>query len=186
MKKAIALLSIIFLLAGMIQAQERTTMSIKDLNSDIEKYIKKNYEGYKIAEAYHYPLVYVMTIQKGDLTEKLVFDPEGKFQFKATDADKAKFSLQTRSTLSLKEVKSDITKYIKKNFEGYKHTEAFMYDEVFTTKVTKGAESVTLLFDKEGKFVKQVVAAIPAEQPKKTDSVSVKKEEPKKADTTKK
>jgi hypothetical protein len=186
MKKAVTLFAMFFLLTGMIRAQERMTMSVKDLNSDIEKYIKKNFEGYKIAEAYHYPLVYVMTVQKGDLTEKLVFDNEGKFQFKATEADKAKVSLQTRSTLSLKEVNSDITKYIKKNFEGYKHTEAFMYDEVYTTKITKGAESETLLFDKEGKFVKKVVASVPAGQPNKADSVPVKKEEPVKADTTKK
>lgn len=186
MKKAVVLSIMIFLLTGMIQAQEKTTMSVKDLNSGIEKYIKKNYEGYKILEAYHYPLVYVMTIQKGDLTEKLVFNSDAKFQFKATEADKAKVSLQTRSTLSLKEVNNDITKYIKKNFEGYKHTEAFMYDEVFTTKITKGAESETLLFDKEGNFIKTVVAPVAAVKPEKADTVPEKTEEVKKADTTKK
>jgi DNA replication protein DnaD len=175
MKKAVALYSLVFLFSWMIQAQDKTTMSVKDLNSGIEKYIKKNFEDYKIVEAYHYPLVYLMTIKKGDQTEKLVFDLDGKFQFKATEADKAKVELQTRSTLSLKEVKSDITKYIKKNFDGYNLTEAFMFDEVYTTKITKGAESETLLFDKEGKFVKKVVAPAPAEQPKKPDSVPIKK-----------
>jgi TusA-related sulfurtransferase len=203
MKKSFTMIIIAFLLSGMIQAQEKTTLSVKDLNSDIEKYVKKNYKDYKIVEAFNYSLVYVMTIKKADATEKLIFDRDGKFLNKATEADKAKVALQTRSTLSLKEVKSDITKYIKKNFEGYNLTEAFMYDEVYTTKITKGAESETLLFDKEGKFVMKVVPPKPVEQPKKADSVAakpaeqpkkadtaaatqVKKEEPKKADTTKK
>jgi TusA-related sulfurtransferase len=203
MKKSFTMIIIAFLLSGMIQAQEKTTLSVKDLNSDIEKYVKKNYKDYKIVEAFNYSLVYVMTIKKADATEKLIFDRDGKFLNKATEADKAKVALQTRSTLSLKEVKSDITKYIKKNFEGYNLTEAFMYDEVYTTKITKAAESETLLFDKEGKFVMKVVPPKPVEQPKKADSVAakpaeqpkkadtaaatqVKKEEPKKADTTKK
>ena len=186
MKKLFTLSIIAFLLSGMIQAQEKTTLGVKDLNSDIQKYIKKNFKDYKVVEAFHYSLVYVMTVQKGDVTEKLIFDRDGKFVNKATEADKAKVALQTRSTLSLKEVNSNITKYIKKNFEGYKHTEAFMYDEVVTTKITKGSDTETLLFDKEGKFVKKVVAPAPAEPAKKADSVPAKKEEPKKADTTKK
>ena len=183
-------------------AQEKTTLSTKDLNSGVEKYVKKNFKDYKIVEAFSYPLVYVMTIKKGDLTEKLIFDSDGKFINKATEADKAKVALQTRSTLSLKEVKSDITKYIKRNFADYQHTEAFMYDEVVTAKIVKGAETETLVFDKEGKFMTKVVApkpAVPAkadsvpakvaEQPKKADTAAatqVKKEEPKAADTTKK
>ncbi|MEI7983437.1 MAG: hypothetical protein WCI71_17435 [Bacteroidota bacterium] len=188
MKKTFTLVFIAVLLSGMIQAQEKTTMSVKDLNSDIEKYVKKNYKDYKIMEAYHYSFVYVMTIKKGDATDKLIFDRDGKFVNKATEADKAKVALQTRSTLSLKEVKSDITKYIKKNFEGFNLTEAFMYDEVYTTKVLKGAEAETLLFDKEGRFIKKVVATapLPAVVPKKADSVPAKKEEPKPADTAKK
>lgn len=186
MKKAITLSLFLLLFAGMIQAQEKTTLSAKDLNSDIEKYIKKNFKDYKIVEAFLYSPVYVMTIQKGELTEKLVFDRDGKFQFKATEADKAKVALQTRTTLSLKEVNSDITKYIKKNFEGYKPTEAFFYDEVFTIKIMKGAETETLLFDKEGKFIKKIAPVSPAAQPAKSDTVPVKKEESKKADTIKK
>jgi hypothetical protein len=81
----------------------------------------------------------------------------------------------------LKEVKSDITKYIKKNFADYQFTEAFMYDEVVTTKIVKGAETEKLVFDKEGKFVMKVEPVKPAEQPKKADSVPAKP-----ADTTKK
>jgi hypothetical protein len=202
MKKLFTLFTIAFLLSGMIIAQEKTTLSIKDLNSGVEKYVKKNFKDYKIVEAFDYPLVYVMTIKKGELTEKLIFDSDGKFISKATEADKAKVALQTRSTMSLKDVKSDITKYIKKNFADYQHTEAFMYDEVVTAKIVKGADAETLVFDKEGKFVMKVAPAKPVEQPKKADSVpakpaetkkadtaaatQVKKEEPKPADTTKK
>jgi hypothetical protein len=202
MKKTFTLFVIIFLLSGVILAQEKTTLSTKDLNTGVEKYVKKNFKDYKIVEAFSYPLVYVMTIKKGDLTEKLIFDSDGKFIKKATEADKAKVALQTRSTLSLKDVKSDITKYIKRNFADYQHSEAFMYDEVVTAKIIKGAESETLVFDKEGKFLTKVVAPKPAEpakadsvpakvaeQPKKADTAAatqVKKEEPKAADTTKK
>lgn len=186
MKKLLTLFLVTFLFNGMIQAQEKTTLNVKDLNSGIEKYIKKNYEGYKAVEAYKYDPVLVMTIKKGEATEKLVFDIKGKFQFKATEADRAKVALQTRTTMSLKDVESDITKYIKKNFEGYKLTEAYIFEEVYTTKIVKGDATETLLFDKEGEFVKKVTAPVPAAPPKKADSVPAKKEDPKKADTTKK
>jgi len=186
MKKASTLIILSILFCGLIQAQEKTTLSVKDLNSDIEKYVKKNYKDYKILEAYHYSLVYVMTVTKGDVTEKLIFDRDGKFVNKATEADKAKVALQTRTTLSLKEVKSDITKYIKKNFEGYKHTEAFMYEEVYSTKIAKGPDTETLIFDKDGKFLKKMAPAAASVPAAKSDSVPVKKEEPKTADTAKK
>ena len=146
-------------------------MNVKDLNSGIEKYIKKNYEGYKAVEAYKYDPALVMTIVKGDVTEKLVFDVKGKFQFKATEADKAKVANQTRSTMSLKDVDRGITKYIKKNFEDYKLTEAFMYEEVYSTKIVKGDATETLIFDKDGKFVKKVAPTAASAQPKKADSV---------------
>jgi hypothetical protein len=186
MKKVFTLFIIAFLFSGMIQAQEKTTMSVKDLNSDISKYIKKNYKDYKTMEAFKYELVYVMTIRKGDATDKLVFNREGKFQYKATEADKAKVSFQTRSTMSLKDVESDITKYIKKNYEGYKLTEAFRYDEVYVTKIIKGDDAESLIFDKEGKFEKKVAAPQAAEETKKADSVPPKAGETKNADTTKK
>lgn len=180
------LIVISFLFSGMIQAQEKTTMNVKDLNSDISKYIKKNYKDYKAVEAFKYELVFVMTVKKGDATDKLVFNHEGKFLYKATEADKAKVSFQTRSTMSLKDVESDITKYIKKNYEGYKLTEAFRYDEVYVTKIIKGADAESLVFDKEGKFEKKVAAPAPTVQPKKADSIPPKAGETKKADTTKK
>ncbi len=186
MKKIFTLLFVTFLFARMIQAQERTTLNVKDLHSGIEKYIKKNYEGYKAVEAYKYDPVLVMTIKKGEATEKLVFDIKGKFQFKATEADRAKVAQQTRTTMSLKDVDSGITKYIKKNYEDYKLTEAFMFEEVYSTKVIKGDATETLVFDKEGKFVKKLTPPVPAAQPKKADSVPVKNDDPKKADTAKK
>ena len=40
------------------------------------------------------------------------------------------------------------------------------------------------MYDKEGKFLKKVVAPVPAGQPKKADSVPVKKEEPRIVNTT--
>ena len=186
MKKAVVLIIITILFSGISKAQEKTTMNVKDLDSGIEKYIKKNFEGYKITEAFNYAVVFEMKIQKGNETDKLVFDRKGNFLYKKTEADNAKVKLQTRSTMALKDVESDITKYIKKNFEGYKLTEAFMYDEVYVTKIVKGADSEMLVFDKDGKFEMKVAATKPTQQPKKADSVPVKKEEPKKADTTKK
>ena len=82
MKKAIFLFVITFLFSGIIQAQEKTTMNVKDLNSDISKYIKKNYEGYKTVEAFKYEVTYEMKIQKGADLERLVFNKEGKFLYK--------------------------------------------------------------------------------------------------------
>ena len=184
MKKVVTLFIITFLLSGMMLAQQKTTLSLKDLNSSIEKYIKNNYEGYKAIEAFKYEVIYEMKTQKGDATEWLLFDKEGKFMKKETEADKGKMTGQIRMTMALKDVSSDITKYIKKS--EYKLTESYMYDEAYEVKIMKGNDAQTLLFDKEGKFVMKVEAPKPAEQPKKADSVPAKKEEPKKADTTKK
>jgi hypothetical protein len=189
MKRIFTLIIIALLFSGVTRAQERTSLSVKDLNSSIEKYIKKNFKDYKIMEAYKYDVTFEIKIQKADAKDDLVFDSKAKFLYKKAEADKLKVSLQTRSTMSLKDVDSDIQKYIKKNFDGYKITEAFKYDEVYTTKIKKGAETETLLFDKDGNFEMKVAAAKPAEPVKKADSVPAKeekKEEPKKADTTKK
>jgi hypothetical protein len=185
MKKAIILFIVIILSYGMTRAQDKITLNVKDIYPGITKYIKKNYEGYKAVEAYKYYPAYVMTIRKGDATEKLVFNTDGKFLYKATEADKSKVSLQTRYTLSLNEVVSGIKKYIKNNFEGYILTEAFRYDEVYTTMIVKGAESETLLFDKEGKFVMKTPAPLPGGQTKKTESVPANQKDPKMADTAK-
>jgi hypothetical protein len=186
MKKAVILFIFTILSYGITQAQDKITLNVKDLNPGITKYIKKNYEGYKPVEAYQYDPAFVMIIRKGDVREQLVFDRTGKFLYKATEADKATISFQTRSTLSLNEVDIGITKYIKKNFDGYKLTEAFKYDEVYTTKIFKGADSETLLFDKDGKFVMETPSPLPAGQTRKNDSIPAKKEEPITADTTKK
>jgi len=184
MKKAITLLSMIFLLSGMIQAQVKTTISVKDLNSGIEKYIKKNFDGYKAIEAFKYEAVYEMKTQKGDAIEWLLFDQKGKFLKKETGSMKDKMSSQIRTTLATKDVSNDITRYIKKT--EYKLTEAYMYDEATEVKVMKGNDAQSLLFNKDGKFIMKLVAPKPAETTKKADSVPAKKEEPKKADTTKK
>jgi len=184
MKKVITLFALSYLFLGMIQAQEKITLSLKDLNSGVEKYIKKNFEGYKAVEAFRHSAFYEMKTQKGDAVEWLLFDQKGKFLKKETEADKAKKPLQIRTTMALKDVENDITKYVKKS--EYKLTEAYVYEEAYEVKIMKGNDNQTLLFDKDGKFQMKVVAAAPAAQPKKADTVPAKKEEPKKADTTKK
>jgi hypothetical protein len=174
MKNALALISMIFLLSITAKAQEKTTMNVNDLNSSIEKYIKKNYEGYKITEAFKYALVYKMNVKKADTTVALVFNEKGAFLYKKTEADKSKVSLQTRTTIALEDVESNIPKYIKKNYAGYKLTEAYRYDEVYTTKIVKGADHQTLVFDKDGKFIKKETAGMPDQHTAhemKTDSI---------------
>jgi hypothetical protein len=85
--------------------------------------------------------VYEIIIKKENSAEDLVFDADGKFMHKKSAADKQNFALQTRTTISLKDVESDINSYLKKNFDGYKITEAYKYDEVYTATIIKGAES---------------------------------------------
>jgi len=187
MKATFTLFILAFLLHSMSFAQEKSTMNIKDLNSSIEKYIKKNYKDFKTVEAIHYSVCFEMKIGKGDAHETLLFDIKGKFLKKLSGPEQFD---QTRTTMAVKDVDNDITKYVKKNFPDYKITEAYKYDEAYTAKVTKGDVSETLLFDKDGKFEKKLTQpAAVKEQPKKTDSLppaKAKKEEPKKADTTKK
>ena len=101
MKKASKLFMITFWLSGMIFAQEKNTLNVKDLDSGIEKYVKKNFDGDKIVEAYKFDVVFEMKIQKGSETEKLVFDRKGNFLYKMTEEDKSKVTLQTRSTMAL-------------------------------------------------------------------------------------
>jgi hypothetical protein len=190
MKKAIALSIITFLSTGIINAQDKTSMNIKDLNSNIEKYVKKTYPDYKITEAFKYDLVYGMKIQKGDTMAVLIFDRNEKFKAKATEADKQKYALQTRTTMSLDDVPGDITKYIKKNSPGYKLTEAYSYEEVYSVKIMKAEANEMLLFDKDGKFVKKTGTAkpaAPAAPEVKTDSVPAMQEkaEPAKTDSVK-
>jgi hypothetical protein len=187
MKKVFTLFIMAFLFSGFLQAQEKSTLSIKDLNSDITKYIKKNYEGYKPVEAFKHEVVYEMKTQKGDAVEWLLFDKKGKFVRKESASDVSKMPAQIRVTMAPKDVNSDITKYIKKS--EYKLAEAYMYDEAYEVKIVKANDNETLLFDKDNKFMMKMVAQKPAEPSKKADSVPakpVKPEEPKIPDTTKK
>ena len=188
MKKAILLCMIIFLAAGAINAQEKITMAVNDLNSNIEKYIKKTYPEHKATEAFKYAMVYGVKIQKGDSVLGLVFNQNAKFLSIYTPADKEKYALQTRATMSLDDVSGDITKYVKKNHEGFKMTEAYTFDEVYVVKVMKGNENEMLLFDKDGKFVRKVTAAKPAAPAAISDTGAVMKEaqpEPMKTDSIK-
>jgi hypothetical protein len=168
MKKVFTFFVISFFCVGMMHAQEKTTLSVKDLNSDIEKYIKKNYEGYNITEAFKYEAFYEMKVQKGDAIEWLLFDNKGNFTKKLTETDQAKLPVQLRTTIATKDVSSNITKYIKKST--YELKESYMYDESYQVKIMKGNEVDNLLFDKEGKFIMKIVPPAPAAQPKTADT----------------
>ena len=146
-------------------------MAVNDLNSNIEKYIKKTYPEHKATEAFKYAMVYGVKIQKGDSVLGLVFNQNAKFLSIYAPADKEKYALQTRATMSLDDVSGDITKYVKKNYEGFKMTEAFSFDEVYVVKIMRGDNSEMLLFDKEGKFVKKVIAMKPAAPAAKPEPV---------------
>jgi len=132
-------------------------------------------------------VVYEIILQKAGKSEDLIFDAEGKFLMKRTDSI---IPVRTRTTIAIKDVESDIEKYVKKNHEGSKITEAYLYDQAYSVKIVKGDLSEVLLFDKEGKFEKKLaVPVVVKEQPKKADTVPVKKEakeEPAKPDSTKK
>ena len=157
-----SVLLITVLSSGILQAQERTTVNVKDLPSGIEKYLEKNYKEFKTNEAFKYNLFYEVVVQSQTAKESLLFNRENTFVRKKTEADKAKVPMQMRSTISLDEVESDITKYVKKNMEGYKVVEVFRYNEVYTTKIIKGTEIHTLMFDKDGAFVRVVPPPPPA------------------------
>ena len=108
MKKAFTLFVLGILLTGLIQAQEKVTMNLKDLDSKIEKYIKKNFDGYKAVEAYKHLPFFEMKAQKGNASEWFIFDQKGKFLKSETEADKAKNPVQIRTTMAVKDVDNDI------------------------------------------------------------------------------
>ena len=184
MRRFFSVLLITVLSSGFLQAQERTTVNAKDLPSGIEKYIEKNYKEFKTTEAYKFNFFYEIVVQNQSVKESLLFNRENNFVRKKTEADKAKVPMQMRSTISLDEVESDITKYLKKNMEGFKVVEAYRYNEVYTTKIMKGTETHTLVFDKEGAFVRIAPPPPPPAPPAapKPDSVPAPPATP---DTTK-
>jgi hypothetical protein len=174
MKKSIVLCFIILLLGGYTYAQEKFSMNVNDLDKHSEKYIKGHYENYKIVEAFKYEVTYLIIIQRGDSTESLVFDRDGKFVYKSNTDFAKKMALQPKSTMSVGDVKKDIDKYVSKNYEDFKITQAHKYDLVYTAKLAKDAEEITLLFNADGNFVNKVdpeakpapaTAAKPADAP---------------------
>jgi osmotically-inducible protein OsmY len=78
MKRAVALVVACLFFSGAMYAQQKTSIAVKDLDSDIEKYIEKNFKDYKTTEAYKYAAIYEMKIKKEATVEVLVFDKEGK------------------------------------------------------------------------------------------------------------
>ncbi len=190
MKTTVSFLIMIAFMIGIAQGQEKTTLSVKDLNSNIEKYIKKNYKDFKTTGAFKHDAFYEMLVKKGDVSEMLIFDANGKFLKKKEVTGKEVMPMQPKSTMALKDVNSDITKYIKKNFEGYKLTEAYLFDVAYTANITKASENKTLLFDKEGGFIKEIpqeVEPVVKEKAEKADTVKPEvKKEGEKSDTIKK
>ena len=190
MKTTISFLIAICLWIGLAQAQDKTTLSVKDLNSNIEKYIKKNYKDFKTVGAFKHDAYYEMLVKKGDVGEMLIFDANGKFIKKKDLPEKEAMPLQSKSTMALKDVNSDITKYIKKNYEGYKITEAYLFDVAYTANIAKASEHKTLLFDNNGGFIKEIPqedAPVAKEKAVKADTIKPEgAKEAEKADTTKK
>jgi uncharacterized protein YlbG (UPF0298 family) len=153
MKRTLLLFASTLMLTSLVQAQVKTTVDVKDLNKSIEKYIKNHYETHQTVEAYAYNTVYLMNVQRADSSIWLVFNQDGDFQStKPADFDK-KVDFQTKSTMSVGDVDKSITKYIKKNYEGFSLTQALRYDLVYTVKLAKGEAIVWLLFDSKGNFL---------------------------------
>jgi hypothetical protein len=173
MKKSIVLWFVTSLLAGFTYAQEKISMNVNDLDKHIEKYIKGHYENHKTVEAFKYEVTYLVVIQKGDSSESLIFDKDGKFVYKMNADFPKKVALQPKSTMSVDDVKKDIDKYVSKTYEDFKITQAHKYDLVYTAKVAKDAEEVTLLFNADGDFVNKIepeAKAAPAQAAKPAGS----------------
>jgi uncharacterized protein YlbG (UPF0298 family) len=153
MKKIILLAATMLMIVAWTQAQVKSTLAVKDLNKTIEKYIKNHYETHQTVEAYAYNTVYLMKVQRADSSLWLVFNQNEDFQSpKPADFDK-KVEFQTKSTMSVDDVDKSITKYIKKNYEGFELTQALRYDMVYTVKLAKAEAIVWLLFDSKGGFL---------------------------------
>jgi hypothetical protein len=94
-----------------------------------------------------------MKVQRADSSLWLVFNQNEEFQSpKPADFDK-KVEFQTKSTMSVDDVDKSITKYIKKNYEGFALNQALRYDPVYTVKLAKGDAIVWLLFNSKGEFL---------------------------------
>lgn len=154
MKKILAFCIGAFLIIGSTYAQEKTTMDAKDLPSSASKYIKKNYKDYTTSEAYQYNPIYAVKIEKADTTNKLAFNDKGKFLYVLTADMETKISTQPNTTMAIKDVQHDITKYVEKNYKDYKIIEADQYETVYSAKVVKGSEEVVLIFNEKGEFLK--------------------------------
>lgn len=179
MKKILTFCIGAFIIIGTIKAQEKSTMSVKDLESSSTKYIKKNYKDFETTEAFKYNVIYLVKIQKSDTTEKLAFNSDGKFLYIMTEAIETKIAMQPFTSMAINDLPKDIEKYVKKQREGYKIVEAIIYDKVYTAVVVKGAEEVVLLFNSKGDFMQVVEPLNVAPEPVKQEVA------PAPADTTK-
>jgi hypothetical protein len=63
--------------------QPRTTMSLKDVDKSITKYIKKSHEGFTLTEALRYDEVYVVKLMKDKEILWLLFNSKGEFMDKS-------------------------------------------------------------------------------------------------------
>jgi hypothetical protein len=153
MKKSIVLLLTVLSIGLHVKAQERVTLAVKDLNKDIEKYIRNHYENHATVEAYKYNTVFLMGVTKADSTIELIFDHNGKFIYTRPADFNDKVSLQSKTTMSIGDVDRHISKFIKKNYEGFDLNKAIRYDIVYLARVAKVEEKIWLLFDKNGGFI---------------------------------
>lgn len=153
MKKVIVLLLAVCITGLKVSAQDRVSLNVNDLSKQIEKYIKNHYETHQTVEAYKYNTVYLMGIQQGDSTIELVFDHDGKFMYTKPADFKERVGLQSKTTMSLNDVDKQITKFIKKSYEGFTLRSALKYDIVYTVRVAKGDEKLWLLFNSKGDFM---------------------------------
>jgi hypothetical protein len=94
-----------------------------------------------------------MGATKADSTIEMVFDHNGKFIYTRPADFKDKVAFQSKTTMSLGDVDKSITKYIKKNYEGFALNQAMRYDPSYTVRLAKNDEKIWLLFDKNGGFI---------------------------------
>ena len=153
MKTIFTFCVITLLTISILQAQEKTTMEVKDLQSTSTKYIKKNYKDFTTTEAYQFNPIYAVNIQNGDTTKGLAFDNEGKFIYIMNEEMESKVSMQPNIKMAIADLDKGIDKYVKKNYEGYKIISAINYQMVYSAKVVKGSEEVVLLFNESGEFM---------------------------------
>jgi len=153
MKKIVSLCITALFFMNVLNAQEKTTMNVNDLQAKSTKYIKKHYKDYKTTEAFQYAQLFSIKIQDADTTKRLAFDAKGNFLYIITDAIESAISVQQHTVMVLKDIDHSIKKYVDKNYKAYSIIEAVNYELTYSAVVVKGSDQVTLMFDSQGDFL---------------------------------